>query len=58
MVFRLSFGREAFLLTGDLEKQSECAILDSAKGHSQHADALRISATAARIPLLPSFLKG
>lgn len=54
LVFQLSYGRHAFLLTGDAEKQSEADILLS--GLLRHADVLKAGHHGSRTSTTPGFL--
>ncbi|MDQ6708169.1 MAG: MBL fold metallo-hydrolase, partial [Acidobacteriota bacterium] len=54
LVLRLVYGRNSFLMTGDMEKQIESELL--AGSLVQHADVLKVGHHGSRTSSLPEFL--
>ncbi|HEY1756044.1 MAG TPA: ComEC/Rec2 family competence protein [Bryobacteraceae bacterium] len=54
LAFRVSFGSRSFLLTGDMEKPMEAALLG--EGLAEHADVLKVGHHGSKTSSIPPFL--
>jgi competence protein ComEC len=57
LVFRLQLRNQAFLLSGDIEKQAERAILSATPADSLRSDLLKVAHHGGRTSTLPEFLE-